>query len=206
MQNKGMLGDNEVLREFLSGPFSDFTEKLNSENGERWLTGFKRFLRKENPWPAGLIQAVPFDPVALLGKGWSIEEQDERSLALNEIDLSKVSFETCLKQGEASITGEKKLKRLKTSGHIRLDARFFLALWKNQKLIPESWKEKTNGSTTEIFFDGTVLRRPVGYRDVLYLFWRGGQWRWGYYWLDCGRAAYYPSVVLASAENLELKT
>ncbi len=34
------------------GPMKDFYEKLGGADGERWLEAFKRFLRKEEPWPA----------------------------------------------------------------------------------------------------------------------------------------------------------
>lgn len=139
-----------------------------------------------------------FNPAKFIGKGWTIEEQDERSLALTEIDLSKVKFETCLQEGETNIQGEEKLKRLKQADHIRLDAHFFLTLWKNKHLIPESWKEKTNGNTTFIFFDGTVLRGPGGRRYVLCLCWRDGRWDWRCYWLGDVWFAYGPSAVLAS--------
>lgn len=37
------------LREFL-GPMTDFFTKLLSDEGEVWWEGFKRYLRKENPW------------------------------------------------------------------------------------------------------------------------------------------------------------
>lgn len=146
-----------------------------------------------------------FDPVDLLGKDWKIEEQDERSVSLAEVDLNKVRFVDMLKDDETQIKGEDKLSRLKAAGHIRLDAAIFFHLWKNQHLIPESWKEKINGNTRYIFFDGTVLRRPGGRRCILYLYWDGGEWIWYYYWLGRGFNADDSSAVLAS-ENSELKT
>ena len=139
-----------------------------------------------------------FDPVTFIGEGWSIEEQDEKSLVLTEVDLSKVVFETTLEKNEKSIKGENKLKRLKEKSCIRLDAKIFQMLWENQHLIPENWKEKTNGNTTYIFFDGTVLRNSVGIRYVLYLYGDGGEWGWFYGWLGGGFGASDPSVVLAS--------
>jgi hypothetical protein len=82
-----------------------------------------------------------FNPETLLGKGWSIwrgpadgdglqgeEQQDSRSLALQEVDLSQVLFETNLKPDEFRIVGEEKLRRLKEKGVIRLDARIGQAL------------------------------------------------------------------------------
>ena len=119
-----------------------------------------------------------FDPTAFICKGYSIVEQDERSLKFNEVDLTKVSLETMLKGYEKSVVGEEKLKRLIKAGHIRLDAKVFYALLGNQHLIPELWKQPTNGNPTCVFFDGTILRQLSGNRFVLYLYWDGGKWRW----------------------------
>ena len=140
----------------------------------------------------------PFNPSTFIGEGWSIEEEDERSLALTEVDLNEIRFETMLKRGETSITGEEKLKRLKTSGNIRLDAKIFYTLWENKNLIPESWKEKVNGSIRFIYFDGTVLCSPRGSRYVLCLCWVGGGWHWRCNWLGLGWGAYDTSAVLTS--------
>ena len=135
---------------------------------------------------------------SLWSRGSSIEEQDERALVITEVDLSKIRLETTLKPGETPVIGEERLKRLKKAGHIRLDAKVFQTLWENQSLIPEKWKEKTNGNTTYIFFDGTVLRDPDGDRYALCLYWYDGEWYWYYDWLDVDFGASYPSAVLAS--------
>lgn len=44
-----MLGTTSVQE--LHGPWTDFMDKLQGENGDEWFTAFKKFLRKENPWP-----------------------------------------------------------------------------------------------------------------------------------------------------------
>jgi hypothetical protein len=134
----------------------------------------------------------PFDPVEFIGKGWTIDEQDKRSLDLNEIDLNKVSLETILKEGESIVNGEEKLKRLKESGKIRLDAFVFKTLWDNKELIPEEWEGKY------VSFDGTILRYSSGIRCVLYLYWSDGEWDWSYGWLDDDWSVRYPSAVFAS--------
>lgn len=152
-----------------------------------------------------------FNPTEFISSGWSIwrgpkdgkglsgeEEQDERALDLTEVDISKIRLETMLKSGEVSVGGEERLERLKKAGHIRLDVKIFQILWENQSLIPEEWKEKTNGNTTFIFFDGTILRGPVGDRGVLCLCWSGGEWDWDGDWLGDGFGADDPSAVLAS--------
>lgn len=43
-----MLGKTSVVD--LHGPLTDFMDKLQGNDGEAWFLGFKRFLRKENPW------------------------------------------------------------------------------------------------------------------------------------------------------------
>ena len=139
----------------------------------------------------------PFNPAEFIGPGWTTEEQDEGSLLLTEIDLTKVRLETCLNSGEQYIKGEEKLRRLKLAGHIRLDAKVFQTLWENQELVPESWKEEKNRRTTSIFFVGTILLSPYGYRCVPYLYWRGAGWDWDRYSLGRVWNANNPSAVLA---------
>lgn len=143
-------------------------------------------------------RSVPFDPVAFLGKGWSIAEEDERSLALTEVDVAQVTLVTMLKDGESRVVGEEKLRRLKDAGHVRLDAGVFKFLWENQEIIPEEWKRTGNGSIQYIYFDGTVLRGPDGGRRVLCLSRYGDEWDWHYGWLGIGWDADEPSAVLAS--------
>lgn len=137
----------------------------------------------------------PFNPEEFIGKkgkGWMIEEEDERSLKLTELDLAKVRLETTLKRGESSVNGEEKLRRLKKLDCIRLDAKVFQALWENKHLIPGDWKGKT------IFFVGTIFRGRHGDRYILALFWGGSAWGWNSYWLDCDWGAHDPSAVLAA--------
>jgi len=154
----------------------------------------------DSPRVISIDRSIPFDPKTFIGNGWSIEEQDERAIALTEINLTEVMFDSTLEKGEKSIKGEDKLKRLKEkTNRIRLDAGIFKTLWENQILIPEKWKEQTNGNTTFIFFDGTVLRDSIGDRYVLFLYWNGGEWSWRCYWLENDWLANNPSAVLASS-------
>lgn len=190
------------LSDDLLGIIYDLLEKLLGADTQMWISALKLFLRKENPWPKGIIQAVPFDPVKFLGDGWAIEpDLDVQSLALTEVNLSKVRLETSLKTKKTFITGEEKIKREKKRKFIRLDARFFMALLIDQTKIPEVWKEKTNGHTTYICFTGTPLRNPDGNRFVLYLYWSGGQWNWDCSWLDFEFGDSGPSAVLASSNS-----
>jgi len=125
----------------------------------------------------------PFNLKKFLGDGWTIAEEDNNSLKLTELDLTKVQFKDMLKEGETSVNGEEKQKRLKEAGYTRLDAKIFQTLWENQELIPSSWKEPIDGNTRYIYFDGTILRDSDGDRFVLCLCWHGGEWRWSCSWL-----------------------
>ena len=126
-----------------------------------------------------------FDPVQFMHhRGLEIEEQDERSVMLEEIDSANIALESML-QGEAAIRGEEHLKRLKEKGHIRLDARIFESLWENQHLIPEYWQGTTN-DPKHIFFDGTILKNEYG-RYVISMYWDVDEkWSWTYCRLDIG--------------------
>jgi hypothetical protein len=149
------------------------------------------------PCTITIDRSRPFDAANFIGPGWTIEEQDERALVLAEVDLNKIRLDTCLNQGEVYITGEQKLRRLKQAGQIRLDAKVFQTLWQNRHSIPESLKELTNGNTTFVCFDGTVLRDPGDNRSVLCLWWQSGEWDWRCSWLDDDWFVDNPSAVLA---------
>ena len=180
-----------ILQKVIDNPKDagrEFTAFL--KNGGRVIVG--------KPKVITIDRTSLFDPITFIGNGWSIVEEDERSLSLGKVDLTKVNFETMLADRESSVVGEEKLKRLKDAGHIRLDAKVLQKLLENQALIPTSWKEPTNGNTTYVFFDGTILRDSSGDRCVLYLYWNGGKWNWNYYWLDNKWSADGPSAVLAS--------
>lgn len=194
---------NELADAFEADGFTADQLKMLTSRGR--LTAVKAFLEgraeiKTVDPKVITINRGCFNPTEFIGEGWSIitDETDTRSTALTELDLSKVKFDTMLKDGETRVGGEGKLKRLKESGNIRLDADVFHTLWENQHLIPESWKEKVNGNTRYIFFDGTVLWHPRGDRCVLCLCWGGGKWYWLAFWLGYDWFANNPSAVLAS--------
>jgi hypothetical protein len=142
-----------------------------------------------------------FNPVELLGPGWKIDEQDERSLVIAQVDLSKIHL---IGTVEGNETGEERLTRLKKAGCVRLDAKVFQAFWANQELIPWAdkelipWKQTTHGNRTSIVFDGTILLGPTGDRWALYMCWYADRWNWNYWWLGRGWDASRLSAVLTS--------
>lgn len=88
------------------------------------------------------------------------EEQDERSIALNEVDFlsAKVRFTSCLKPGETSIDGEVRLERHANSRHILLDAEFGQWLLQEERSRKLELLFKLRGiSCFEL--PGTVLRK-----------------------------------------------
>lgn len=126
-------------------------------------------------------------------KDWLFQsdETDVRSIALTELDITKVQLVNMLK-GKKLINGENKLKCLKASNYIRLDANILFTLLESQQLIPESWK------VYNIFFDGTIIRDSYGRRCTLYLYWYDGAWRWNDRWVNEVYGKFSPSAVLIS--------
>ncbi len=134
-----------------------------------------------------------------MGKGWATwkgpidgdglsgeEDVDPRGLALTEIDISKLIFETNLKKGENSIKGEEKLRRQKEMYVIRHGGNAFLGLWEDYQANKEnSVLEYLYRTQERTFLDfmGQILRSPYGYRSVLYLCRDDGEWCWYCRWL-----------------------
>ena len=159
--------------------------------------------------------SVTFSPSGFLSEGWTIwkgpkdgngleggEDCDRREDNLSEIDFSQALFETCLEEGETTITGEEKLMRMKASGHLRLGGRTFLSLWQDYQANKGNsileWLYQ-NGQITYMDFFGLVLRSPLGDRYVLYLCrYDDSQWYWHQSWLGRGCGARNRSVSLAS--------
>lgn len=129
---------------------------------------------------------------ALLGTGWTVESDNGN----NPESLKDIVLKSYLQEDERYATGETIQKRQGKDKPLNADC--FLRLWTHQEEIPKSWKEKTDGNTTYIFFDGTVVRGPSGDRYSLCLCWDGGQWSWYYGWLGYYRGAGSPSAVVAS--------
>ena len=130
-----------------------------------------------------------FDPVVFIGEGWKELERDERAYALKQVGFSRCQFLSCLKEGEAPIKGEEKLRRLKEDYPqlIRHGGNQFLALWEDyQKNGDNSVLEHLRliQGITFLDFPGLILRYLFGDRGVLYLNWDGGRWGWSCRWLD----------------------
>jgi hypothetical protein len=186
----------------------------NGVEAGRQFTGFLKNrcrLIVGEPKIIPIDRSTPFNPETFLGKGWTIwrgpadgnglegeEEQDARSLAITELDLSKIQLVTTLREGETVVKGEENLKRLREANYICLDAGIFQTFWNQQELIPQLLKELTNGGITYVFFKGTTLRSSCGLRYALCLYFDEGRWYWDCSWLVRVWDVFNPSVVLAS--------
>jgi hypothetical protein len=191
-----------------------FIELTPAERGERFAAFVRNGCRLiiGEPKVIPIDRTNPFNPAEFIGAGWSFwhgsadgnglegePEQDSCSLAMSEVDLSKILLETHLKARETYTTGEERIKRIVGAKQIRVDLGVFKTLWDNKELIPLRFKEKTNRNTTFIFFDGQTLRSPGGRRYTLYFYLNDdGKWDWNIYRLDRNRRVNDPSAVLAS--------
>lgn len=138
------------------------------------------------------------------GGGFSGEEDVcLKSLSLAEVELSKFIFKNYLEEGEASIGGEERMRRLNgMSDFIGFGPNVFLGLWYDYQANKENkensaleWLHRNFGVTV-MDFPGAVLRL-IGYRVVLCLFrYADGSWGWYYGWLgdkwggDCSSVGY----------------
>ncbi|OGZ09755.1 MAG: hypothetical protein A3D65_05515 [Candidatus Lloydbacteria bacterium RIFCSPHIGHO2_02_FULL_50_13] len=143
--------------------------------------------------------ADPFVPT-----GWSIElhtksglmklERRGAHLYLNGKKI--VLFVSEKQQGGKTIRGRELREEL--SGKKVFNANVLDYLLAHPELIPESWKEKTNGNTTFIFFWGTIYRLSDGYLFVRCLLWLDGAWHWRSRWLGNDFYGHDPAALRAS--------
>jgi hypothetical protein len=126
-------------------------------------------------------RSKPFDFRMLPGTGWKMDEEDDRSVARNEIVLDEIRLEV-IQEKDETIGGEERLRRLKRAGFLRLDAKVLEEFLKHQDKIPEEWKESGSFSYPPfVCFDGSIVSDPDGVRLVLCMSWSrfGNQWRLG---------------------------
>ncbi len=156
-------------------------------------------------------RSKPFDPAISIGTGWTIwrgpkngnglegdEEQDGRSLAITELDPTRLISQTGFKKTETSLVGEVRLARL-TLRAIQADAKIAETLLSEKDQITLKWLEKTL-DVAWIEFLGTILRNPDGNRYSLYLYRSpdGSSWLSFYRWLGYDRDALCSALGFAS--------
>jgi hypothetical protein len=92
---------------------------------------------------------------------WVLHEEDAGSLALTEIDLSKIHLVDMLTEsdnGHSTVT--ERIKRLTMSPYLRADAKIFETLW-GQRDLMDAWRWD-EGFSGHIGFEGSVYRRRTG--------------------------------------------
>lgn len=208
-----LLGFLVDLREDRIGALCDLLEKLSGKNGELWFTMFRRFLRKElhltddeleklytalgGPEVVQKILAghtrvkveetkhiIDCSKLPSCPEGWQIlpdsEQLQNRFTGKLTWDPTKVLLHLDQGQKDGKVIRGHELKKelAKLPCHTILPVHVGYYLLKHQALIPEEWKGKA------ICFWGTIHRYSDGRLCVYCLYWYGGGWDWGYYWLD----------------------
>lgn len=112
---------------------------------------------------------------------WSIQSQDARSLALDEIDLDKIEFISVLKEDEEHLDyfSFEVFNRLHAINGILLDGRVPSALldaFNDHSPIPASWKEKTDSRFAGIYFPGSILLHGDNFNSFAGLSYYEGSW------------------------------
>lgn len=123
------------------------------------------------------------------GYGFTVSHHEE----MESFDPKDISLHIEPEQEKDYIKGEILEERMKGKGFNSTVLKYLLD---HPKFIPEEWKSKY------VYFWGTVLRSSLGYRYVLCLCWRGGEWLWNARWLGDGWSADVPSAVLASKSSV----
>ncbi len=159
-------------------------------------------------WSGWRTWRGPIDGNGLEGE----EDIDPRSLALTELEVSKIIFESCLKEGESPITGEEKVRRQKESDKIRLGANIFLPIWQNYEARRHCSKDLIldwlyfERKIYNLDFTGTILRDPQGNRRIIRLVcsvdYHGYiDWNWGCDYLRKPQIDEYGNIFVSALLN-----
>jgi len=206
----------------VAGLFADLNSKLTGADGQEWLTGLKKFLRKENPWseakpaepvpaPAvpmwrkvsdtaievnlGASSKLPFDGAMV---EWTLPGKTgwvRLELKDGKLYQDGVEFNLHLDPGQKDgkwIKGHELREKLKDVPG-HMHPNVIDALMENVHLIPESWKRA-----------GYIFVWRVGFRDqdgdlcVRCFCWNGGRWCVYCGWLADGWRDHSPAAVSAS--------
>lgn len=117
----------------------------------------------------------------MFAQGCQIVDQDEQSLALTEVDLSKVLFEGMRQEKEFGMLSVRDITdRLVVARRIKLDAQFFRVFLEDPSLIPEWWRQcGPCGMTQHVYCYGTTFANRRGERFIVGWKWEGwtdGRW------------------------------
>lgn len=150
------------------GPLADLLDKLSGDDGEVWLRGLNRFLRKEESWRTNFVRDMTEE-------GWTLLEDTQEPWPISAKGLDLVPF---LKEGESYVGGDQMVSRTRGEElRANLGQRHAEYLLKNQNDIPEEFRPYV------LVFPGTKWRDRGDGRGVPYLDWDGDQWCLGFGWL-----------------------
>lgn len=135
---------------------------------------------------------VNCDAKPFLPQGWKVEEHKKGGQL--KLDLSKVRLHLSPNQMDGKAIEGNKLRKELASEPV-LNANVLDYLLAHPDLIPEDWKRDEKGNTRYIFFWGTIYRRSHGSLSFRYLYFYGGAWDWGNYWLDDDWVGNFPAAV-----------
>ena len=116
-----------------------------------------------------------------LNEAWWVKvTRDDRGLIVGDY---RVSLQCTLDQQRGFVTGNVIHQGLPLAR--TLHTNILDALFENQHLIPDEWKEKTNGAVPHIYFwrNGFYQTRSLGVR---FLYYYDGKWRTGFGFLGHG--------------------
>jgi len=148
--------------------------------------------RAEITYPDHVIDcdADPFLP-----KGWKVEEHQKGGQL--KFDSTQVQFYLSDPQRKGKVIEGNTLRK-ELAGKPVLNANVLDYLLAHPHLIPEEWKEDSEGRTRYIFFWGTIYRNSSGGLYVRFLYWDGGRWYWDCGWLGYGWYVDSPAALRAS--------
>lgn len=130
---------------------------------------------------------IPYD-------GWKVEEHIKGGQFTWNPEKVKLFLSVNQKDGK-SIEGNKLRKELKDEPV--MNANLLDYLLDHPNLIPEEWKVDEKGNTRYVFFWGTIYRYSGGYLCVRYLYFSGGRWEQGGFWLGSDFDGRYSACVSA---------
>ncbi len=120
-------------------------------------------------------------------RGWEIPKGENVRVDNPSGDLKLSLVEFLKPDDKGSVVGEEMRRRV-LEGGVCAGELVALALFKNQRAIPKSWR------IHPLVFAGSLRQCAGGFRCVLYLVWYGERWVMSCYWLDDGFYGYYRVV------------
>lgn len=201
-QARGLIGSFVLDTPWAQGIGVDiqpFLELPPVERGKRFAAFLRNGCRSTVTDSRTVLidRSKPFDPSAIMGRGWRIKEEDRRSLALTEFDITKILLQSGINDGETGVTGEERRNRLIPKA-IQLDAKVAQTLLEEECQLKLRFIHDLFGADW-IEFLGTVLISPRGdeYSFDISRKCKDGSWSWGRNWLCIEQSAYSSAAGLA---------